>query len=49
MPSSIRAPKAQDVKAVEPAQPQTQRTVKKKIVNKPKIISRQVFNDFASI
>jgi hypothetical protein len=49
MPSSTPAPKAQDASATEPAQSQTQRTPTRQIAAKPQIISRQVFNDFASI
>ena len=50
MPSSTPAPKAQDAKAAEPAQLQTQRTTTThKPAKKPQIVSRQVFSDFASI
>jgi hypothetical protein len=49
MPSSIPSPKTQPAKTPEPAKTQAKRVEPHKKKTKPQVISRQIFNDFASI
>ncbi len=49
MPKLTPAPKAHVAKILESAQKQIKRTPPRKTKPQPKVVSRQVFNDFASI
>ncbi|WP_324754674.1 hypothetical protein [Roseovarius sp. Pro17] len=49
MLKSTPAPKAHVAKSLESAPKQIKRTPPRKTKPQPKVISRQVFNDFASI